>query len=431
MKRFTLIFLCVCLAAGLLACQKEPTNTTDQTSDSRDTRETTVPADTGETILPEEPTDPAPVTTAPGYETDANPLIAVSLNPVMEPAEAEDGTVIFQYSYQDVNVYIPQNLPAAQAIQEQMHGLIEESAGTAENIKAWAEENYKGETDWLPYSYSITLTPTLLNSTVLSFSGELWDYAGGVHPNVTLISCSFSPVTGEMLHLRDVLSEEGMVDALYSMVLDKLTEYVATIGTTDSVYQDGYENTVAAHFDLDKPAEENWYLTDTGMTFSFSPYEIASYAVGSIQVELTYGELRGILREPYFPESASYDATLSINSAKAAQIDKSQFENVLPVAASAEGEEIVLFSGTTLYEVRMISGSWVQDQFVDTQTIFAANRMTAEDLLLIRASIPDTQPNLSIVVRTGEGDDRTYFISQSGEDGSILLLDSAGEQSAS
>ena len=83
MKRFTLIFLCVCLAAGLLACQKEPTNTTDQTSDSRDTRETTVPADTGETILPEEPTDPAPVTTAPGDETDANPLIAVSLNPVM------------------------------------------------------------------------------------------------------------------------------------------------------------------------------------------------------------------------------------------------------------------------------------------------------------------------------------------------------------
>jgi len=115
----------------------------------------------------------------------------------------------------------------------------------------------------------------------------------------------------------------------------------------------------------------------------------------------------------------------SINAARGSQIDPSEFAQVFPVTIDAEGEEISLFSGTTLYDVRLTLGSWVNEQFLDTYTVFAANHLTSEDLLLVHAYIPDTQPNLKIAIRTSEEDHRTYYISQSGEDGSILLLDNA------
>lgn len=423
MRKIISVLLCFCMIAMFCACQKAPVPDTPQTDSTTVPQESTQPDSTEELSQATEPTASSEDTTAPNDEPHEMPLIALALNPVTEETLAKDGVAVFTYTSQDISVYIPQYGEAAQMIQTQLQTLLEESAESVQKLEAWALENYTASDEWVPYSCSVILDPTRLDTSIISFSGELWEYSGGVHPNVYQLTCNFDPETGDALYLADILSGEGMVDALYSMVLDKLAVYATTLGGEEPAYLEGYEKTVAAHFDLENPGQENWYLTDAGMVFSFSPYELASYAAGSIQVELTYEELRGVLKDAFFPIAVDFDETLSINAAQGAQIDQSQFQQVASVTLDAEGEEIALFSGTALYDVELSFGTWINDQFTDVQTLFAANRLTAEDLLLIHASIPDTMPNLSISVRAGEEDYRVYFISQSGEDGSILLLD--------
>ena len=55
------------------------------------------------------------------------------------------------------------------------------------------------------------------------------------------------------------------------------------------------------------------------------------------------------------------------------------------------------------------------------QAVFAANRLTGQDLLLITADLTDAQAGLRLTLHCGENETRSYFISQNQEDGAILL----------
>ena len=114
-------------------------------------------------------------------------------------------------------------------------------------------------------------------------------------------------------------------------------------------------------------------------------------------------------------------------TAKAGEISMEQFDVRFHVTLDNGGEEIVVFTNSALYQVELETGYWniFDNKYYVDQVLFAANRMTSQDLLQIQTYIPDTMPNLRLTAKSGEAESKTLYISQSGEDGSILLLDAA------
>lgn len=432
MKKWSTAILCLALLCTLPGCQGQRETASSPTEQSTQPTVMTAPSEQ----KPEE--DPTlPETTIPGTgsieatEPTApvslrEPLIAVSLDPVLQEETAEDGTSIFVYQYQNITVIMPSASAAGKKITEAMSTRVAETADSAGEILNWAKQDYtSGSTAWTPYSCQISFAPERVDPTIISFSGTIWNYTGGIHPNQVLISYNFDASSGEILTLEDILNHTDMTEALYLKVMDGLSskQYDGLQADT-SVYTDGYEQTVRNHFTLGQADSACWYFTDTGMCFYFSPYEIAPYAVGSIEIEVPYADLHGILKEEYFPAEHTDADAFSINAALGAQIDAEQFAQTIPVTLDAEGEEIAIFSGNVVHDVQLAHGSLGHDeQFTVSQILFAANRLTEDDLLLIHAYIPDGYPNLRLTLHSEAEETRTYYITQSGNDGSILLLE--------
>jgi hypothetical protein len=61
------------------------------------------------------------------------------------------------------------------------------------------------------------------------------------------------------------------------------------VETTEELEQIGY-------FDVSQIGQyKNFYLTGDGLVYTFNEYEIAAYAVGTIDVKLTFKDLEGFV----------------------------------------------------------------------------------------------------------------------------------------
>ena len=113
----------------------------------------------------------------------------------------------------------------------------------------------------------------------------LSSFTGGAHPNPSLVSLNFDMEKGRALQLGD-LFRPG------SNHLRVLSEYclaeLKTRGDEMVFAEDG-----AA------PKAENyqvWTLGPKGLKVVFPPYQVAPYAVGTVEVEVPWGRLAGLLR---------------------------------------------------------------------------------------------------------------------------------------
>lgn len=267
-----------------------------------------------------------------------------------------------------------------------------------------------------------------MDSAVVSFSGVSWEYTGGIHPNRVLFSVNFHAETGDALALADVLNHTDMAEALYLKVMDRLEQFANDLDSDMTMFQDGYEETVKEHFNLDSSSSACWYFADSGMHFYFSPYEIAPYSVGDIDIEIPYEELQGVLKEAYFPQAAPvYGDSFSISAAEEGQIDEAQFAQALSVELDENGTKVAIFSGSAIYDIRVEQGRWDDNgqPMAASQVVFAANRLTAQDLILISSNISGEQPNLRLTLQSEAAESRSYFIRQNDENGSISLTEAA------
>ena len=211
-------------------------------------------------------------------------------------------------------------------------------------------------------------------------------------------------------------------------VMDRLEQFANDLDSDMTMFQDGYEETVKEHFNLDSSSSACWYFADSGMHFYFSPYEIAPYSVGDIDIEIPYEELQGVLKEAYFPQAAPvYGDSFSISAAEEGQIDEAQFAQALSVELDENGTKVAIFSGSAIYDIRVEQGRWDDNgqPMAASQVVFAANRLTAQDLILISSNISGEQPNLRLTLQSEAAESRSYFIRQNDENGSISLTEAA------
>jgi len=127
------------------------------------------------------------------------------------------------------------------------------------------------------YAYSF-VTVSLFN----------YSYTGGAHPNSSLGLKTYKSDTKEPLKLKDIISYDNNSKFMH---IAKRYYYISEglLPNEPLTNADWFDN----QFTLSK----NFAITDTGILFSYSPYEIKPYADGYTYFVLPYYALKGIINK--------------------------------------------------------------------------------------------------------------------------------------
>lgn len=143
------------------------------------------------------------------------------------------------------------------------------------------------------YWYQLNNTNKILfqNDSLLSYAVEYSDYTGGAHGSYRVSYFNVDLKSLSSLSEED-LFKPGYKKELTGIVLRQLMKE-NNVTSADSLIDKGF-------FDIkDIVPNNNFWLDDKGLHYSFNQYEIAPYAMGIIDVSIPYDELSSILK----PES--------------------------------------------------------------------------------------------------------------------------------
>lgn len=358
MKRILVLFL---LAALLLAgCGREPvspeipasseTNTTAQTTEA--TNETTVPVDT---------------------PTERIPLYAVSVPAATEAFHHEDGTELFTYTAQHMQLIIPDEDVADKVVLDFLNR-IDAAQTDAESVLSEAQNNYDPDSVWFPYFYRIIYSPMRVDRGVLSLFGTRGSYSGGMHSNVSCVSANYDLETGDPLTLGSIMHMDATKDDFVDLILAELGQ----IAEENYLYDD-YKDCVHSHFSCDESVYEDFYFTDSGLCFFFSPYEIAPYASGIITVEIPYDKLLGLIYDGYFPDE--YDTVTGTMHIKPfSEMDMEAIDNMAEVVLGTGETQVIYTDGNAAQISVNISDT---PNTVPNYTAFRAYQMSKADAIVL------------------------------------------------
>lgn len=375
MKKIIALLLTAVLLSGLVGCGRE-----------------TVQWD---------PTYKIPTNTQATFPTDIQPqqlpMVSVSLPVVTQDYSADNGTVIYSHTSQNISLIVPDPEVADKVILDFLNRT--DMQETVDSFYASASGTYKDGVmaHYLPYWTQITYAPMRIDSGVLSLYGSYVQYSGGAHPMESAKSVTYDLLTGEALSLTDILTENTDADTLCQLVLKALDNYQKEMAAT--LYTD-YEATVTELFN--KPLAEitNWCLTGYGLSFHFSPYEIGAYTYGIIPAHISYEELTGILRDAYFPaERDIASGTVTGEIFDPEKLDN--FTQFSEVVIDRDGQAILLSTDGMVYNVEIMTGTWNEGKtaFVTEHTVFRACSLTPGDAIMVQCD-PDC---IYIQYSTGNG----------------------------
>lgn len=366
-----------------------------------------------------EPTPTPSVPSTSGADAVDAPLhtfYALSVPAEVEQLRDENGTIIFEYAYQHIQVQIADQA-VADKITLDFLNRVDSTRSNAEMIAQQAKDSYAGNEQWSPYKYHIYYSPKRIDQGVISLFGTRTTYTGGMHPEQSCLSVSYDAANGDTLTLGSILNHIDNKEDLCDLVLDELDKL-------DYQYSlfDGYENVVMERFAADESTDEAFYFTNTGLCFYFAPYELAPFSIGVITIEIPYSELPGILNDAYFPDEYQPSSGTLI-AEEIEQADTGRFAQLMDVVIHPQGEQVLLYSDKTIRNLKITCGSWTPDglYFIPDYDVFNATGVSDKQAIAIRLSIPEILPNLMVSYEAAN-ETKRFYISQSGEDGSIILL---------
>lgn len=368
MKKQICFILALCLVITLSGCfraDNSPSQTPNNTTGNQETQT--------------KPTEPN------FNET----MVAVSVPTITDDTVAEDGTVICQYTYQHMSLVLHKPDVADKIILDFLNR-VDTTTGSAEDIAEMAKQAYSpSATSWIPYLYHITYSPTRVDHQVLSLFGNNVVFSGAGHPERTCTSANYDLLTGDVLTLASIMTQNSSTEDFCNLVLDGLSE----MAEGDYLYED-YKATVKKRFNSDATKDEAWYFTQTGLCFYFSPYEIAPYSSGIISVEIPYEKLEDLLHEAYFP-AGQYAERGSVKITPFEEANLDNFSHIAELVTNKDGKMYMLSSDGSIQNVRI----QLSDK-TGNYTVFAAYSISQGDGIMIQADDSLLQ-NMRITYKTG------------------------------
>lgn len=361
-----------------------------------------------------------PETTPPETEPheDVVPTIenmySVSLPISTETFQAEDGSLIFSYSYQTMYADVPDRDVKDKIIMD-FTERIEKTRIDSSAVLKEAETAYVENPAFSAFSYEIQYDVMRIDQGVLSLYGHVVQISDSSPLSRHLIAANYNMVTGDMLTIGSILYHEDTKDDLAALVIAQLEE------REDITLYDEFRETVTARFHRDESTDEDFYFSNTGLCFYFAPYEIAPRSAGTVIVEIPYNKLTGIIGDEYFPAERTYTKG-SVQVAPFENANLENYKNFIDVIATPDATKLLLTTDSAVQDIRIYELVWAKDglSYTQTRNIYAANFLYCEDAIMFEAIFDDYRPNYMITYSI-DGITYAFYMNKNMETKEIFL----------
>ena len=151
---------------------------------------------------------------------------------------------------------------------------------------SWQETYANDEEPGAAFWKTINITKTTETRRYVTYNCLLTDFAGGIHGFASRFGCTFRKSDGKIIPLLAV-TDSPQLDALIKKGIMSYFEVTTDEDLANELFGDDVDN-------LPLPGEAP-YLTDTGIVFIYSQYEIAPYSAGMITFEIPFNDIRPFL----------------------------------------------------------------------------------------------------------------------------------------
>lgn len=301
-------------------------------------------------------------------------LAAVSVPLTTDLHSLEDGTELFSYSYQHMNLIFP-NAVVADKVTLEFLNRVDATHAESETILSMAQTDYEESEQWIPYFYRVIYNPMRIDQGVMSLFGLQNSYSGGMHGNISCIAANYDMTTGDVLTFGSIMHENAHKEDFIKMVVAHLKDHAEEY----YLYED-FETAVHQRLGGDENLYEDFYFTSTGLNFFFSPYEIAPYSSGIITVEIPYADLPGLIYDGYFPPERQV-VKGSMKTGLFSETDTAQFNNMAEIILPDSDELHVIYPNGHVEDIAVtVKGD--QMSYPD-YTVFMAYEMADNDAVVL------------------------------------------------
>lgn len=230
-----------------------------------------------------------------------NYAVSVELAEQWEETERtdENGELLLSLTGNYPVVSVKGNEEAEKKINDYIAGLVKEAEEQADTDEEYAREDKAMWTEdmgeFLGYGFGNEYVTGRADSQVISFRQDGYEFTGGAHPNGYAFGYNFSTETGELLTLKDVVSDEAAAKTFIEQTI--LTK------TKEPEYKDmffeGYEEFIPDVF-----SDSTWYFSEDGFVVICNEYILGPHASGIIEFTIPYDQFT-LLNEEYVLRQAS------------------------------------------------------------------------------------------------------------------------------
>lgn len=300
----------------------------------------------------------------------------------------------------------------ADAIKSAALGLADENAVPNDNYEE-PEEGGDDAENTCVYRAGAELTRGDVG--VISLSYDVFTYGGGAHGYVTRTSASYDAETGDKLSLESISEDAELLNQL-------VYGYILNISAGEK-YKDPAGESIFFNPDLtesitDLIESDNWYFSDEGLVFFANPYELAPYAYGRVDFTIPYAAMDGLLKEDYLPAELEGENGMMLAQSSDG-VDTSALSMLGTVTVDKDGAGVILTAEETVYSVKLVFVNGDMSENV----LWYRSYMTTDEAVELLSYIPDVQPNVLLRYTLADGTVIERGVSQSGEDGSIILIE--------
>ena len=210
------------------------------------------------------------------------------------------------------------------------------------------------------------------DDVIISIRESAYQYTGGAHPMYSFGGININPTTGEVLQITDIFKD-------FSKLIEVLSEKL-----TNKYGEEWFYSSPKELLDVYTPEKFTWSVGYQGITFYFSPYELAPYAAGSQMVTVWFDEAKEWIDEKYMASP------------------KGGYVAELPI-----GEEIHLeFNRENEEKDTLVLG---RNYIGETGDVFNLSFSVNEEVYLSEETFYDGDLEASLVSLTDQGRDRFYL----------------------
>ncbi len=375
----------------------------------------------------------APATPGAAQETTSRILVNIGRTQIQDYDPAEGEELILDFSYDMPRLLFEERPQVAEKINEllatveetfytgQDYGLRLQFIGynamleAAEDNFAWVRE-YQVDGHTLELSDCLSAKVSRLDDNMLSILYSDVSYTGGAHGSYGSFGYTFDLQSGEMLRLEQLSSDPaGLTEFLVQTMLE-IADADPNFPIEDSFLPAGGREEAFRNL----LREGAWYFDRDGLVIFSTLYELGPYAAGIAEFPIPYEKLAGKIDARYlFPAERSGNGRVLVDELSA--VDGGSLEIVDKITAHEDGTQLCLTVEGLVYDVS-ISRVYYVDRFYENEQLWCASSLQ-DCAVQLQAVVPDGLPNLLITYYTGDGVRHGKLLSQSGQDGSFMLVD--------